>query len=95
MEEFLTVLDPTEGATEVQTEMAPRLESLSGKVLGIVNNSKWHSDLFLRALQEAIQEKVQLQDVVWIEKGNASLPMTDAMLEQLKACHAVVSGVGD
>jgi hypothetical protein len=91
------VLDPTEGAvlSESGGRMAERLSTLDGKVLGVVNNGKLNSDVFLRSILKLVQKKYALKDVIWIDKTNPSLPVTDAMLEQLKASQAVISGMGD
>jgi hypothetical protein len=90
------VLDPTSGTIEGENNLAPRLSTLEGKVLAVVNNGKRNSDVLLKQIATQIKEKYRLKDVLWIEKKNASLPMTDSDLEKLKtSAHAVISGVGD
>jgi hypothetical protein len=93
--ESILVLNPTTETIKGETSMAPRLTTLDGKILGIVNNSKRNSDVFLEFLVNRIKETYQLKDVLWINKRNPSLPMTDHVLEQLKLTHAVITGVGD
>lgn len=89
------VLSPVETQSIVSKKTATRLHSLEGKVLGIINNGKMNSDVFLRALVKQVRTRYRLQGVIWVDKINASGPMTPEMLERLKGAHAVVAGVGD
>lgn len=91
----MIVLDPTNDPIEVQSKLAPRLESVKGAVLGVVDNGKKNSETLLQAVVEAIQGKHDIAQVVWIHKTNPSLPMPASMLEQLKSCNAVIAGIGD
>lgn len=88
------VLDPTEGPVETENVLAPRLSDVKGRKIAFINNGKRNSDVFLSALAEEFREN-HLAEVVWFDKKNPSLPFPDAMLDQLKSCHAVVAGVGD
>ena len=91
---MIVVLDPTNDPIEMQTQWAQRLSSINGSILGVIDNGKRNSQQMLRSLVEALREKYSFE-VVWIHKKNASLPMPAVLLEQLKSCHAVVSGIGD
>ncbi|CAM3844806.1 hypothetical protein GCM10009865_04820 [Aeromicrobium ponti] len=88
------VLDPTEGPVETENHLAARLSDVSGKRVAFINNGKRNSDVFLSALAEEFRENHHAE-VVWFDKKNPSLPFPDALLDQLKSCHAVVAGVGD
>lgn len=88
------VLDPTEGPVESENSLAPRLSEVNGKRIAFINNGKRNSDVFLSALAEEFRERYRAE-VVWFDKKNPSLPFPEAMLDQLKSCHAVVAGVGD
>jgi hypothetical protein len=91
----LTVLDPSTGPVVPEKKLAPRLTSLDGKVLAVINNGKINSDAFLQSVVDGIRELHTLSDVIWIDKPNASMPAGAEILEQLKSAHAVVAGVGD
>lgn len=92
----IIVLNPVSGSTGGEAKRAPRLETLDGKVLGLVNNSKRNSDVFLHLISKRIESIYSLKDVIWIDKLNGSLPMPDELLKRLKmSCHAVITGVGD
>lgn len=93
--ESIIVLNPTTESNKSETSLAPRLSTLEGKVLGVVNNSKRNSDVFIKHLVNKIKDSYNLKDVIWINKRNPSLPMDDNVLQQLKLTHAVIAGVGD
>ena len=54
-----------------------RSDSLSGKTLGLLENSKANSDKVLHELGQMLKEKYDLKDVVWFNKHSASLPTSD------------------
>jgi len=89
------VLNPAQESTVSSEKTANRLTTLDDKVLAVVNNGKRNSDVILQTLLAQLQQSYKLKDVIWIDKKNASLPVTDVMLEQLQSCHAVIAGVGD
>lgn len=94
LQKGILILDPTEGPVTQESELVPRLNTLEGRVLGIINNSKPNSDLLLRGIAERLQKDYRLE-IIWVDKTNASLPAPPSILEQLKSCHAVLAGVGD
>lgn len=72
------VLDPTQGPIETEHDqiMAKRHTTLDGKILSVINNGKTNSDVFLRNIIGLVKQKYNLKDVIWIDKTNASLPVT-------------------
>lgn len=93
--ESLVVLNPTTESKKNEVSLASRLSTLDGKVLGVVNNRKRNSDVFLNHLVKQLKQKYDIKDVLWIDKDHESLPMSDHMLEKLKSSQAVIAGVGD
>lgn len=91
------VLDPTQSpeGTDNKGSLAPRLSTLDGQILAVVNNGKMNSDVFLHSLVDLVKQQYNLKDIIWIDKTNVSLPVTDEMLEKLKGSNAVISGIGD
>jgi hypothetical protein len=89
------ILNPTQGPTGEEGVLAPRLSALEGTTVGFVNNGKRNSEVFLRSLLEQVQLRYNLKEVVWIDKENASKPLSDETLQRLKSCQLVVTGVGD
>ena len=92
----LVVLDPTVEPMPAHASMAPRPESLDGKTLGLLANGKRNSDRLLDKVGTLLAEHYQLNGIVARNKGTASRPCPDSLLQELLAqCDVVVTGVGD
>lgn len=91
----MTVLNPTTETKQSESIMAPRLSTLDGKILGIINNGKRNSDVFLTFLINKLKDRYQLKDVMWFDKSSGSTTVSQSVLEQLKEANAVIAGVGD
>lgn len=92
----LVILDPTAGAIRSTVQRAPRLESLDGKVIGLLDNTKLNSDRFLVHLAAALKERYPGAEFVTRRKGGPSSPAAPELLDELAArCDAVVAAVGD
>jgi hypothetical protein len=74
----------------------PRLGDLSGKRLGLLENSKANSDKVLHQLGEILQEKYDLAEVRYFSKHNASLPTKPEVIQNiLNQVDVLVTGIGD
>jgi hypothetical protein len=74
--------------------IAPRPESLDGKVLGLVENSKDNADIFLDAVARRIRKSWNIKNVVQIRKSVAGTPapFTDTFFDE---CDIVINAFGD
>ena len=73
-----------------------RPDSLSGKTLGLLENSKANSDKVLHELGQMLKEKYDLKDVVWFNKHSASLPTKpDVVQEMVNQVDILITGIGD
>ena len=92
----LIVLDPTAAPRKMVQAMAPALDGLGGQSLGFLWNSKPNGDLLFERLEKLLREKYEIADVVYKRKPTASLPATDAVLEELVgSVQAVIVGLAD
>lgn len=92
----LTIFDPTDGPTVKAFTPAPRLASLAGKVIGIIDNSKPKSDLMLREVQELLRTEAGVAEFIVVRKPSASRPVPDEQLGDLaRRADAVIAGIGD
>ena len=92
----LVVLDPTSGPVVERATRAPRPESLKGKRVGFLDNSKANSDKILRYLDEMLRERYGIAASMHRRKPTASRVVPDDTLEEmLRECDLVVPAVGD
>jgi len=95
-EDMMIVLDPrlTPGARRVAP--APRLESLTGKRLGLLWNNRLGGDRLLRHVGEVLKENHGLAEVYFTKKTFVGNAAPEEVIDDLVAkVDAVVVGVGD
>src|SRR5574341_337956 len=78
-----TVFDPTDGPVVKAFAPAPRLTSLAGKVVGILDNGKHKSDVLLREVQELLRSEAGVKDFVVVRKASAYRPAPTEQLDDL------------
>ena len=91
----ITVLDPTPGRAAAAVPLAPPLDSLEGRTVGLLDNGKFNVSLFLDHVEEILRARYDVRDVVRRRKPNQNAPAAPAMLAELAGCDAVLSAVGD
>ena len=91
----LRVLDPTFDGGEATEEAVARLSSLSGRTVGLLDNSKLNVDKLLDHIEELLRTQHGVRNVVRVNKPDASRPAPDDVIGNLKSCDAVISAVGD
>ena len=75
---------------------APRLVSLAGSRLGIIDDSKRNADVLLEELAELLRTRYEITDVKWHRKPSASRPADPAVIKDLSEhCDAVIVAIGD
>ena len=62
---------------------APRLASLAGTRLGIIDDSKRNADVLLEELAEILKTRYEITEVKWHRKPSASRPTDPAALKEL------------
>lgn len=77
-------------------QLAPRLASLDGKTIGLIDNRKRHSDVFLARLQELMKERYGVTGFEYYTKDGASIATPEDVMASLVAkCDAVIHAVAD
>lgn len=94
--ERVTIVDP---AAEIETEnnpIAPRLKSLQGARIAIIDNTKHMANRFLEATRALLEEQHQVGGFEYYRKFSASVPTPPDVIERLaQSCDAVIHGVAD
>jgi hypothetical protein len=91
----ITVLEPTARSTVGATALNPRPESVAGLTVGLLDNGKPNSDVFLAAFARELTARGALPADV-VRKGNIGRLAEPELLAKLAAnSDLVVVGVGD
>lgn len=94
--ESILVLDPTAKANVPEGEMAQRVDTLEGKVVGFLHNSKPNADLLLERIEEVLSGRFSLKEVVRRMKPDAASGASQPLIDELAGtCDLVINGVGD
>ena len=92
----MKLFDPTSTPRERTVALAPRLRNLRGLRVGLVENTKFNSDIILRKLGEELSRRHGMTVSRMIRKRSPSHGVTDEAADALrKISDFVVSGVGD
>ena len=91
----LRVLDPRQFAEGEPVVMAPALGTLEGAVVGLLDNAKIGTATFYDHVEAILKTRYGVREVVRRRKADSSRPAPDAIMGELSAADAVVSGIGD
>ena len=92
----IQILDPTAEDVPEELGLSPKVQDLRGKVVGLLENRKYHADSFLQELQEVLVQDYGAKKVVYATKFSYSAPCAEETLNSLSTeCDVVVHGVAD
>lgn len=92
----LEVFDPTTDPKAQPITYVPRPDSLKGKRIGLVENTKFNSDKLLLKIGRILQEEYGASEARIWRKHNSSVPAHQEILDELSAaCDVMVAGIGD
>lgn len=90
------LVDP---AAEVETKheaLAPRLASLKGKRVALIDNTKHNVEPYLDATRKLLEQRYGVAGVEYYRKYSASVPTPPEVLDRLaQSCDALVHGIAD
>jgi hypothetical protein len=91
------ILDPTGQSHRVRAAtLAPRVRSLSGIRLGLLDNTKANAARVLETLAEQLRAQHHIGGVATYTKSYFGTPVVqDRAQEIAQSCDAVIAGVGD
>jgi hypothetical protein len=90
------ILDPTVEPRRQPLTYVPRPDSLKGKRIGLVENTKFNSDKLLKRIGEILKTEYGAAETRMWRKHNSSVPAHDEIIDEAKrGVDAVVAGIGD
>lgn len=91
-----SILEPYALPIEAPTELASPLESLEGKVVGALWNTKPEGDDVLQQILELLKEEYHLKETRFFKKPSAGAPAKKKLLQEIVPdVDAFIVGVGD
>jgi hypothetical protein len=90
------LVNPTTEAIIAPFDGAPRLPTLAGTRLGVIDDSKRNADVLLEELVDLLRTRYEISDVKWHRKPSASKPADPQVIRELaENCDSVIVAVGD
>ena len=94
--EYLTVFDPRGRVDTERVAPAPRVDSLDGKRLGILDNTKWNANKLLRKTTSLLAERHRFAAINYYRKESFSKAADPALIAAIAAENDVVlTAIGD
>ena len=92
----LEILDPTVEPRRQPLTFVARPDSLKGKRVGLVENTKYNSDRLLVKIGEILVKDYGAASTKMWRKHNAGVPAHDEIIDEARrGVDVVVAGVGD
>ncbi|MGE5816768.1 MAG: hypothetical protein ACM37Z_02015 [Deltaproteobacteria bacterium] len=92
---MLRFLDPRGSINPENRLLIPGLDSLEGKVIGIIDNGQSNSTAMFQELAQLIQEKFHPGEVIFRTKPTHMQGAPKTLMEELiNRCDAVITGLG-
>ena len=93
---MIMVLHPAAEEVSEGHALAPRLGQLKGTTVGLIDNHKKNSDVYLDELERLLKEEFGVAEVRRYRKISQSMPSPEEVLDDLaKECDATIHAVAD
>ncbi|HET9662774.1 MAG TPA: hypothetical protein VFP00_01000 [Burkholderiales bacterium] len=93
---MVLLYDPTAPQHDKRLGEIPKLDTLSGKVVGFVDNAKPNFDHLVEDLAQLLVEKHGVKEIIKRRKPSASIPVAPQVLSELAAQgDLIIAGSGD
>jgi len=93
---MIEILDPTAEDVPEELGLSDALPDLIGKVVGLLENRKYHADAFLGELKDVLLNEYGAERVVYATKFTYSAPCADETIQSLSdECDVVIHAIAD
>jgi hypothetical protein len=90
-----TFVNPLDESASVAREAAPRLDTLAGKTIGLLDISKPGGSVFLDRVERILREEHGVENVVRVTKPTYTKPAPLEVLEGLRFVDGVIEALAD
>ena len=91
----LRFLDPRAAVTPNDQPLVPGLDTLEGKIIGIIDNGQANSTDMFKELSRLLQDRLHTREVLFKTKPTHMQGAPKAIMEEVIArCDAVITGLG-
>ncbi len=95
-ERTLEILVPVAEDVPEEIGLTSSLSGLEGKVVGLLENRKYHADTFMQELEQTLLNDYGVKKVVYNRKATYSAAHPDEKLEALlRDCDAIIHAIAD
>jgi len=91
----LRVLDPRQSADGEALRMAPPLATLTGTVIGMLDNAKIGTERFYDHVADILKKEYGVREFIRKRKADATRPASEQLIAELAGADAILSGIGD
>ena len=92
----IPVYDPRGAVEATPLALAPRVRTLAGLRLGLLDNTKWNANKLLRGVRDRLAQKHGFATVNYYSKQSFSLNAAPELLDEIAAHNDVVlTAIGD
>ena len=93
---MLSVYTPVGNVVKQVFDLAARVPTLDGLVLGLLDNNKWNAQRLLRQLEVDLRSRFAIKDVIYLRKPYFSRPAFAPMIEEMATgADVVVTALAD
>ena len=93
---MIEILDPTAEDVPEELGLSDALPELKGRVVGLLENRKYHADAFLGELKDVLLNEYGAERVVYATKFTYSAPCADETIQSLiDECDVVIHAIAD
>jgi hypothetical protein len=90
-----TLINPMNETLVKASAPPPRLPSLAGKKIGLLDISKPGGSHFLNRLETILRERYGVSEIIRARKPTYTKKAPDAVIEQLRGADAVIEALAD
>jgi len=92
----MQVYDPTAPNTAPAENLRKAVGDLSGKVIGIIDNTKPNFNVLANDIEQLLRERYGVKAVIQHRKRSVAVSAANAVLDELaRECDLVITGSGD